>query len=213
MTQSISCVNYLTRVFSSTQLTELIISDENFRFEHLLLILQNFPNIQFLTIPISILYLSSPQSETNRLTINRNKILKVTILNQCSLEDIQILLRFCPCLQNLEIEVEKENLELILHFLLLRNTNRIRQDRLSPSLCFKNIHFWKQEYTECIHCRKNQSLNSSKLLLPCNHRLSSLCCRNINYRMIEKIRAMINQKTLLDDYSIEYLDQKMHLWW
>jgi hypothetical protein len=95
----------------------------------------------------------------------------------------------------------------------LRNTNRIRQDRLSPSLCFKNIHFWKQEYTDCIHCRKNQSFNSSKLLLPCNHRLSSLCCRNINYRMIEKIRAMINQKTLLDDYSIEYLDQKMYLWW
>jgi hypothetical protein len=200
----------LTHIFFPLQLTELVISDEELRLEQLFLLLHHFPNIQLLTIPTSTLNLSSPQSETKRLTFNTNNIKRVTILNRCTLEDVQILNRFCPYLQSLEIEVEREELELVLRFLLLRNTTRNRRDQLSTRSYSKNIIFWQQEYSNCILCTKKQNLNSFRL--PCNHHLSSLCCRDVNYRMIEKLRTMIDQATLLNDYSIEYVDQKLYLW-
>lgn len=198
-------------MFSPIYLTELIISDEQFRLEQLLLLLHHFPNIHLLTISTNNLNLSLPQSETNRLMFNTNNIHKVTILNRCTLEDIQILYRFCPYLQNLEIEVEKEKLELIIHFLLMKNSIRNHRNQLSKNFYSKNIIFWKQEYSNCIRCIKKQNINSFQL--PCNHCLSFVCCRDINYRMIEKIRTMIDQQILLNDYSIEYVDQKMYLWW
>jgi hypothetical protein len=201
----------LTRIFSPIQLIELVISDEQLRLEQLLLLLHYFSNIKSLTIPTSALNLSAPQSETNRLIFNTNNINKVTILNRCTLEDIQILNRFCPHLQSLEIEVEKEKLELILRFLLLRNTTRNHRDQLLTRSYSKNITFWQQEYSDCIHCTKHQNFNSIRS--PCNHHLSLLCCRDVNYRMIEKLRTIIDQETLLNDYSIEYVDQKMYLWW
>ncbi|UJR14501.1 hypothetical protein I4U23_001497 [Adineta vaga] len=212
-TQIFSFIFQLPQLFPALQLTELIITDNNFRFEHLLSFSNHFPNLQSLTIPKTILYLSSPQSQTNQLTMNRNTILEVTILNQCILDDIQILLRFCPTIQSLDIEVDLENLQIILYYLLWKYTNRTHKDRQSPSIHLKNHHFWKHEYTNCLSCSKMQSINSSENALPCNHHLSSLCCRNINYRMIEKFRKMIDQEALLDDYSIEYLDQRMYLWW
>ncbi len=181
--------------------------------ENLFLFLHHFPNIQFLTIPTSTLYLSSPQSETNRLIFDKNNIIKVIIVNQCTLEDIRILIRICPYLQSLEIEVEKENLELVVRFLLLKNTTQNPRDRLLTRSKSKNITFWQHEYFNCIRCTKTQTLNSSKISSPCNHQLSSLCCRDVNYRMIEKLRTMINQETLLNDFLIEYLDQNMYLWW
>jgi hypothetical protein len=211
MTQNPSFIFDLTRIFSPTQLTELIISDEKFRLEQLLLLLHHFPNIQLLAIPTSTLNLSSPQSETNRLIFNINNINKVILHNRCTLEDIQILIRFCPDLQCLEIEVEKEKLELIIHFLLLKCTTRNHRDQLSSRSYSKNIIFWQQEYSNCIRCTKTQNLNSFRS--PCNHQLSFLCCRDVNYRMIEKLRTMIDREILLNDYSIEYVDQKMYLWW
>jgi hypothetical protein len=39
-----------------------------------------------------------------------------------------------------------------------------------------------------------------------------LCYRDVNYKMIENLRTMINQETLFNDYSIEYDDQNMCLW-
>ena len=97
---------------------------------------------------------------------------------------------------------------LFLRFLLMRNTNRTRRDQfLSTRSYSKNIIFWQEEYSDCIHCTKHQFQS------PCNHHLSSLCFRDINYRMIEKIRTMIDRKILLNNYSIEYVDQKMYLWW
>jgi len=209
--QNSSFIIDLTRIFSPTQLIELVISDEQLRLEQLLLLLHYFSNIRSLTIPTSTLNLSSPQSETNRLTFDINNVGKVTMLNRCTLEDIQILHRFCPHLQSLEIEVEKEKLELILRFLLLRNTTRNNRDQLFTRLYSKNIIFWQQEYSDCIHCTKHQNFNSIRS--PCNHHLSLLCCRDVNYRMIEKLRIMIDQERLLNDYSIEYVDQKIYLWW
>ncbi|CAF0796275.1 unnamed protein product [Adineta steineri] len=213
ITQNPLFISDLTHLFCPSKITELIISNEKFRFEHLLLLLHQFPNIQFLTIPQNILYLSLPQTDTNRLIINKNKIMKVTILNQCTLEDIQILLRWCPNLQSLDIEIEKENLQLIIYFLLSKNTKQIHRNRLPLSFDFKNISFWKQEYNDCISCRNKKNLNSSIFSIPCNHHLSLLCCRNINYKMIEKFRIMINREKLLNDYAIEYLDEDMYLWW
>ncbi|CAF0742588.1 unnamed protein product [Adineta ricciae] len=208
-----SLIIRLPRLFPSEKLTELIISDENFLFEHLLSLSTCFPNLQSLTIPKNILYLSSPQSSTNQLTIPPNKILKVTITNQCMLDDIQILLRFCPLLQSLEIEVEHDNLHSIICYLLWKSTNRIRQNRLSTSVQIKNLHIWNKEYIDCVSCSKAQHSNSWIYPLPCNHHLSSLCCRNVNYKTIVKFRKLIDEEALLDTYSIDYLDQKMCLWW
>ncbi len=200
-------ISDLIDLFSPKQLIELAISDDQLRLEQLLFLLHHFSTIQFLTIPTSILNLSS----TNSLKFSANNLNKVTILNRCTLEDIQILHRFCPYLQDLDIEVEKEKLELIIRFLLLRNSNRTVRDRLSTHSLTKNLIFWQQEYSDCIRCTKKQNLNSFRS--PCNHHLSSLCLRDVNYRMIEKIRTMIDQETLLNDYSIEYIDQKLFLWW
>ncbi len=202
-----SFISDLTDLFIPKQLTELVISDEQLRLEQLLFLLHHFPTIQILTIPTSILNLSS----TNRLKFTTNNLRKVTILNRCTLEDIQILHRFCSYLQSLDIEVEKDKLELIVRFLLLRNSNRTFRDQLSTRSSTKNLLFWQQEYSDCIRCTKNQNLNSFRS--PCNHYLSSLCFRDVNYRMIEKLRTMIDQETLLNDYSIEYIDQKLFLWW
>jgi hypothetical protein len=213
ITQNPSFIYDLTRIFSPVQITELVIFNTELQLEKLLLFLHHFPNIQSLTIPTSTLYLSSPQSETNRLSFNKNNITKVIIVNQCTMEDIQVLIRVCPYLRSLEVEVEKENVQLIVRFLLLKTANRNRQHRLSTRSFPKNITFWQDEYSDCIRCTKNQGSSLSKMSSPCNHRLSSLCCRDINYRMIEKLRTMINQEILLNDYSIEYVDQNMYLWW
>ncbi|CAF3087611.1 unnamed protein product [Rotaria sp. Silwood2] len=202
----------LTRLFLPTQLTELVISDKTIRLEQLQFFLDHFPNIKSLTIPTSVLYLCSPQSETKRLIFNKNNIIKINLINQCTLEDIQILNRFCPYLHSLEIEVDKDNLELILHFLLKIYTNQNHRNQLSTSsYSRKNIIFWQQEYSACIHCMKNRHLNSFRS--PCNHHLSSICFRDVNYMMVKKLRTKINQDALLDDYVLEYLDQNMYIWW
>ncbi|CAF3989158.1 unnamed protein product [Rotaria sordida] len=202
----------LTHIFLPTQLTELIISDKTIRLEQLQLFLHYFPNIKLLKIPTSILYLCSPQSETKRIIFNKNNIIKINLINQCTLEDIQILNRFCPYIHSLEIETDKENLELILYFLLRINTNRNHQNRsLTSSSYSKNIIFWQQDYSTCIHCMKKQNLNSFQS--PCNHHLSSICFRDVNYMMVKKLRTKIDLDALLDDYTLEYLDQNMYMWW
>lgn len=211
-TQSSSLIFDLKRIFSSAQLTELVISDKNLRLEQLLLFLHHFSNIKTLTIPTTILYLNSPQSETNRLIFNKNHIMKINLLNRCTLEDIQILNRFCPYVQSLDVETENDNIEVILRFLLQINTNRNHRRRLSktPSSS-QNIIFWQQEYSACINCTKNQQLNSFQL--SCNHHLSSICFRDVNYTMVNKLRTRLRLETLLDDYTLEYLNLNMYIWW
>ncbi|CAF3519024.1 unnamed protein product [Rotaria sp. Silwood1] len=209
--QSPSFIFDLTRIFLPIQLRTLIISDNSIRLEQLQLFLDHYPNIQSLTIPTSILYLYSPQSETKRLIFNKYNIININLINQCTLEDIQILNRFCPYIHNLEIQTDKDNIELILHFLLRINTNRNCQNRLSISSYMKNIILWQQEYSACIHCMKNQNLNSFRS--PCNHHLSSICFRDVNYTTVKKLRTKMNLDAFLDDYVLEYLDQNMYIWW
>ena len=209
--QNSSFILDLTRVFSPVQLTELVILDGNLRLEQLLSLLYHFPHLQSLTIPTSILNLSSPQSEINRLTFNKNNLVKIALMDLCTLEDIQILTRFCPYLQSLEVEAEKENLDLILGFLLLKNPNQNHQNRLLTCSRSKDIIFWQREYYACIRCTRNQNLTSFQL--PCNHRLSSVCFRNVNYGVMKKLQTRIDQDRLLNDYSLEYLDQNMYIWW
>ncbi|CAF2052510.1 unnamed protein product [Rotaria magnacalcarata] len=201
----------LTRGFSPTKLTELSIQDKTLRLEHLLLLLNYFPNIQSLTIPTTILSLNSPLSENNRLTFNKNNILKINLLDRSTLEDIQILNRFCLYLNSLEIEADHENLELILRFLLRTSVNRNHRNRPPASPSTKNIIFWQQEYSACVRCMKTRTFTS--LQSPCNHRLSSICFRDINYLMAQKLQRRIDQEGLLEDYLLEYLDQKMYIWW
>ena len=206
-----SLIPNLIHLFLPTQLTELLIFDEQLRFEHLLSLIRHFPNIQFLTIHTSILNLSSPQSGTSRLQIPINNLIRVNVFNRCTLEDIQILHRLCPYWQNLEIEVEKDLLEPAINFLLLRNGKRTFQNQFLACPSTDNVLFWKPEYSTCLRCQKNRQIHSSRS--PCNHHLSSLCFREINYRMIRRIQTMIEGTLQLNDFSIEYNDQKLYLWW
>jgi hypothetical protein len=141
ITQNPSFIYDLTRLFSPVQIAELVIFNTELQLEKLVLFLHYFPNIQALTTLTSTPYLSLPQSETNCLSCNKNNIIKVIIVNLCTLEDIQILIRVCPYLQSLEVEVETESLQLIVRFLLLKTTNRNRQHRLSTRSFPKNITF------------------------------------------------------------------------
>lgn len=202
-----SFISNLTHLVLPTQLTELMIFDEQLRFEQLLSLIHHFPNIQFLTIRTNILNLSSPRSRKTCSQIPTNNLLKVTVLNRCTLEDIQILHRFCPYWQSLEVEVDKDLLESVIHFLLIRNAKQTFENQFHPRPSPDNLLFWKPEYSTCLRCQ----LHSSRS--PCNHHLSSLCFREINYRTIMKIQTMIQENLLLNDFSIEYIDQKMYLWW
>lgn len=204
-------ISNLTHLVLPTQLTELMIFDEQLRFEQLLSLIHHFPNIQFLTIRTNILNLSSPQSRTTSLQIPMNNLLKVTVLNRCTLEDIQILHRFCPYWQSLEVEVDKDLLEPVIQFLLIRNAKQTFENHFHLRPSIDHLLFWKPEYSTCLRCQRNHQLHSSRS--PCNHHLSSVCFREVNYRTIRRIQTMIEEHFLLKDFSIDYLDEKMYLWW
>ena len=141
LTENPSFISDLPRLFSPIQITELVVSNKELQLEKLFLFLHHFPNIQFLTIPTSTLYLSSPQSETNRLIFDKNNIIKVIIVNQCTLEDIRILIRICPYLQSLEIEVEKENLELVVRFFITKKYNTKSSRPISETFEVQEYYF------------------------------------------------------------------------
>lgn len=208
-----SFISKLTDKFSPIKLTELFLMDNSLRLEQLLLLLNLFPNIQVLTIPTSILYLNSPQTDKNRLMMNKNHLSKINLLNQCNLADLQILHRFCPYVNSLEIETDDECLEMILHFLLRMNTNQNQnqRNRSSIPLYGKGMIYWQQEHSICSHCMKNQNLLKKKF--PCNHRLSLICFREVNYSTIQRVQRKIEQDTFIEDYVLEYLDQNMYVWW
>ena len=121
-----------------TQLTNLTIDRTD--FDALVELLRFVPNIRALKVHSLCAYnlyrVSIKQTESFQMVTNENKITSLIIYNNCSLEDIRLLIRLCPRLQQMVLNISRDNLQSTVN-LLLMNTNG--NTRHLFSLCLLNV--------------------------------------------------------------------------
>lgn len=125
-----SIVMDLNRFLPLKQLTKLNINCHHFAFEQLIELLQFMPHVDELKLDSVVLYrtnsLSIQKNELSKLVSNMNKITKVTISKEITLEKIQLLTTVFPRIEYLTINLFKEDLKPIARFLLSKPNNNTR---------------------------------------------------------------------------------------
>ena len=128
-----------------------------------------------------------------------NSIVNVTIRGPCTIQQIRLLIRLCPRVKSLEIEVDEEQLEPVVRFLLLAKTmvdcsaslELITIDLSSKPSFFKDWNCWQRAFFS----------------------LFSLCFFNPKPGMEQKLQRMIHREKLLNDHSIGSVFNYLYLWW
>ncbi len=120
----------LNRIIPIRQLTQLIIDCQRFSFEHLVELLALTPHMHTLKFDSIQFYetnsVSVQQSETFILASKTNTVTKVTVEQECTLDQIQLLTNLFPRVEYLTINLSKENSESIPRFLLSKTSNGTR---------------------------------------------------------------------------------------
>jgi hypothetical protein len=207
----------LSQIVNLACLTELVITCQQLRFEHLTIVLKSLVNIHVLTIPASILQLSLPQSINYPVKYQHTNIRKIIILDQCNFQDIHVLMNFSPYLLSLDIDMNNIDLPWLVHYFLGQYCKQNNPSRISKRFLSNYWLFLPDEYQRCFLCTQSRRFRSISDLHKhrpiCNHRLSSLCCRNITYGLYFRIQSELAEQYPTVDHLIDYVDEKLHLWW
>ncbi|UJR06865.1 hypothetical protein I4U23_011154 [Adineta vaga] len=131
----------LNRILSLEQVKTLVIQLECFSILNLIDLLCSMPNIHTLTLHTMTFFkqnkTSIEQNENFQLLFKTNRIKNVIFLQKCcALSRLEILVMLFPHLEYLEINIEMNNIESILRFLLDENNQINRHLNL---LCFQYV--------------------------------------------------------------------------
>ncbi|CAF1492361.1 unnamed protein product [Adineta steineri] len=120
----------LNHLFPLQKITRLSIKCHRFSFEKLIQLLQFTSNAHTLKLDSLLLYRNNPdliqQNRLTQLVSETNMITKVTINKEITLEKIQLLTAVFRRMENLTINLFKQDLEPIAHFLLSKPNNNTR---------------------------------------------------------------------------------------
>jgi hypothetical protein len=155
------------------------------------------------------------------LLSNKNRILNVTIRGRCKIQQIHVLMTICPRVKCLEIEIEEDQLELIIRYLLFKKTNHIHSESLKTKpLFFKEFNIWQRKFFDLFSRTQNKKIPSTDDIShcvfnqqTCTNNLFLLCLFNPRPGMEQKLQRMMNREKLLDDYSMESVFNYLYLWW
>jgi hypothetical protein len=109
-------------MFNFSKLTHFSVQCPDFGLTQLIEVLNHLPNVHSLILYANTSYLSGEQIQSVNFYSNKNRIVNVTIRGRCKIQQIQVLMNLCPRIKSLEIEIEEDQLEFILRFLLLDKT-------------------------------------------------------------------------------------------
>ncbi|CAF3977440.1 unnamed protein product [Rotaria sp. Silwood1] len=122
-----SIVISLNRIIPLRQLTKLTFDYHHFPFEQVIELLHFTPNVHTLKLDSILLYQRSSflieQNEIFQKVSKMNTITSVTIGNETTLEEIQLVVALFPRLKCLTINLDKEDLKTIARFLLSKPNN------------------------------------------------------------------------------------------
>ncbi|CAF3373823.1 unnamed protein product [Rotaria socialis] len=123
--EHLSSIGDLSRMIPLEQLTRIGFYWEHVGITHLLELLHLAPNVHSLSLLSDQWFGGIGRNfVTEHNVIGNNKIRKVSVDTEdldLTLEEIQLLMRMCPCVQYLDLRIEKEQCVSIVEFLLLRN--------------------------------------------------------------------------------------------
>ena len=194
-----SFLGHLSQRMRLDCLIKLVINCEQLRFEELILFLDHLINLRSLTIPTSILYLSSPEPKRDRVRLSNSTIKEITLADQCTFQDIHILMHSFRGLQSLTLSVENQTLELMVRYLFQPHAQ-------SP------VHHGSRN-SSSPHRRTEPIAISPKFRSSHSGQLSSLCCRDVSYVTASELQKKIDRETNYGGFSIEYFNENLYLWW
>jgi hypothetical protein len=203
----------LRHMFNFSKLTHFSVQCPDFGLSQLIEVLNHLPNVHSLILYANTSYLSGEQIQSVNFYSNKNRIVNVTIRGRCKIQQIHVLVNLCPRVKSLEIEIEEDQLEFILRFLLLDKTINLDSSKTK-------FDGWQRKFFDLFSRTQNKKLSSSDDLANfgfnqqiSNHNLFSLCFFNPQPGMELKLQRIINREKLLNNYSIESVFNYLYLWW
>ena len=203
----------LSQLFQFSKLTHLSIQCPDFGLTQLVEFLNDLPNLHSLTLFTHTSYLTTDgliQSFSAK-----NSIQSLVVRGRCTFDQVYLFIHLCPRVKSIELDIEEEQIETILRFLL---TGKILSNPLeskkTKSTSFKEK--FSSLFSRSTQKRLTQSdtLSSDYLSMRSHEsHLSSLCFHNFDIIMEQKLRRLIEQEKLLEDYSIVFLFNYLYLWW
>jgi hypothetical protein len=206
-------------MFNFSKLTNFSVQCPDFGLAQLIEVLNHLPNVHSLILYANTSYLSGEQIQSIDFLSNKNRIVNVTIRGRCKIQQIHVLMNICPRVKCLEIEIEEDQLELIVRFLLLdKTTNNNHLD------CSKTkFDGWQKKFFDLFsrtQNKKNISLDDLS-----NFGLNQQICNNNNNNLFllaffnpkpgmeQKLQRILIREKLLNDYSIGSVLNYLYLWW
>jgi hypothetical protein len=204
-------------MFNFSKLTHFSVQCPDFGLIQLIEVLNHLPNVHSLILYANTSYLSGKQIQSVDFFSNKNRILNVTIRGQCKIEQIHVLMNLCPHVKSLQIEIEEDQLELIIRFLLIGKT--INNNHLDSSKT--KFDCWQRKFFDLFSRTQNKKILSSDDFMNfglnqpiSNHnQLFLLCFFNPKLGMEQKLHRIITREKLLNDYSIGSIFNYLYLWW
>ncbi|CAF0906703.1 unnamed protein product [Rotaria sordida] len=211
----------LSHMFHFSKLTHFSVQCPDFGLAQLTELLNHLPNVHSLILYANTSYLTSEQIQSVDFISNKNRIANVTIRGRCTIQQIHLLMNLCPRVKCLEIEIDEDQLDLIVRFLLLEKTNHIQSDSLKTKTSFlKEFDFLQRKFLYLFSRTQNKKLTSSDDLSTfmlnqhsSTNYLFSLCFFNPKQGMEQKLQRIISREKLLNDYSIGSVFNYLYLWW
>lgn len=200
-----SFISDLNRMFDFTKLTNFSVQCPDFGYQQLSELLNRLPNVHSLTLFTNASYLSAPAN----LVRNHNRIENVLVRGLCRFEQIEILMNLTPNVKRLEIEIDDEQLEMIVRFLLPNKT--VDSTEILKSDCWKRKFFQRFSRSKS---KNNLSLNDLSIChLNTNNQLFLIAFFNPKPMFEQKLLKIIHKDKLLNDFSFLSVMNYLYLWW
>lgn len=208
-------------MFAFSKLTHFSVQCPDFGLSQLIELLNHLPNLYSLVLYANTSYLSCDQIQPILCVSNKNRITNVTVRGRCVIQQIHLLMSICPRVKCLEIEIEEDQLELIIRFLLMGKANTTQSESLKAKpLLIKELDCLQRKFLYLFSRTQNKKVPSADDLSnfvfnqsSSNSNLSSLYLFNPRTGMEQKIQRMITREKLLNDYSIGSVFNYLYLWW
>jgi len=120
----------LAKIIPLIQLTKFVYHTLKYDFAKMIELFQYMPNIYTFEIGFTSLMNSDltsiRQNDTFQLVSQSNKIRKMTITNECALQEIDFLIDLCPRLEQLSFKKSENNFQIFLQHLFSNHQERLR---------------------------------------------------------------------------------------
>lgn len=203
-----SFISDLHQMFDFTRLKSFSIQCPDFGFIQLIQLLNHLPNVQSLTLYSNTSYLSTKDIP---VVENGNRIPYVFVRGRCGIEQIDLLMKICPGMKYLQVEIDDEQLEWILRSLLAGKIVDL-MDWDAPKTKFDG---WSKKFFDLFSRSptKRNSSSENEFTFSLSTHLVSLSFFNPQPGMDLKLHRILSRDKLIDNYSIESVLNYLYFWW